>query len=170
LEVAKSKGSPFSETVNNRLDETSLDSARTGRAGGVPLSASDSAVLRAIARSDGSSLDSQIDLIHDSSSPNPTRSKSQAISKAADDSRIKPTGPRETHQPINQVLPPDRIHPLTSNPRQRKPHRDSPQQRTIPPMHQRALRKRTLGLQAMHLMSRKMQMNRIRQCPAFGLV
>jgi serine/threonine-protein kinase len=109
LEVVKSKGSPFSETVNNRLDETSLDSARTGRAGGVPLSASDSAVLRAIARSDGSSLDSQIDLIHDSSSPNPTRSKSQAISKAADDSRIRPTGPsplvKSGNSPANQSNP-----------------------------------------------------------------
>jgi serine/threonine-protein kinase len=109
LEVVKSKGSPFSETANNRLDETSLDSARTGRAGGVPLSASDSAVLRAIARSDGSSLDSQIDLIHDSSSPNPTRSKSQAISKAADDSRIRPTGPsplvKSGNSPANQSNP-----------------------------------------------------------------
>lgn len=115
LEVAKSKGSPFSETVNNRLDETSLDSARTSRAGGVPLSASDSAVLRAIARSDGSSLDSQIDLIHDSSSPNPTRSKSQAISKAADDSRIKPTGPsplvKSGNSPANNSNPSSRSNP-----------------------------------------------------------
>lgn len=93
LEVAKSKGSPFSETVNNRLDDTSLQTTRTSRAGGVPLSASDSAVLRAIARSDGSSLDSQIDLIHDSNSPNSPRSKAQAISKASEDSRIKPSGP-----------------------------------------------------------------------------
>jgi serine/threonine protein kinase len=93
LEDAKSKGSPFSETTNNRLDETSMDTLRTSRAGGVPLSASDSAVLRAIARSDGSSIDSQIDLMHDSNSPNPPKSKSQAISKAADDSRIKPSGP-----------------------------------------------------------------------------
>lgn len=93
LEDAKSKGSPFSETTNNRLDETSMDTLKTSRAGGVPLSASDSAVLRAIARSDGSSIDSQIDLMHDSNSPNPPKSKSQAISKAADDSRIKPSGP-----------------------------------------------------------------------------
>lgn len=93
LEDAKSKGSPFSETTSNRLDETSMDTLRTSRAGAVPLSASDSAVLRAIARSDGSSIDSQIDLMHDSSSPNPTKSKSQAISKAADDSRVKPSGP-----------------------------------------------------------------------------
>ena len=48
----------------------------------VKLSTSDSGVLRAIAKSDGSLIDSQIDLMHDTSSPNPSKSKSQAIARA----------------------------------------------------------------------------------------
>ena len=48
----------------------------------VSLSTSDSGVLRAIAKSDGSMVDSRIDLVHDTSIPNAKKSKSQAIAKA----------------------------------------------------------------------------------------
>ncbi len=65
------------ETVSNRNDGT-MD----GKSSIVKLSASDSGVLQAIAKGDGSSLDSNIDLIHDTSAPNPNKSKSQAIARA----------------------------------------------------------------------------------------
>ena len=87
LEDAKSKGNYHSETVNNQLDDTKIESTkRTGQLG-MALSSSDSGVLRAIVKSDSSAIDSQIDLIHDSSQPNKPKSRSQAIQEASDRSR-----------------------------------------------------------------------------------
>lgn len=83
--LAGKKSLSNADTVSNRGSKTlgvkSQDNAM------VQLSASDSGVLRAIARSDASSIDSKIDLIHDTNAPNTKRSKSQAIEKA--------TGPLE---------------------------------------------------------------------------
>ncbi|MFM8573333.1 MAG: protein kinase domain-containing protein [Pirellula sp.] len=87
LEDAKTKGNYLSETVNNRLDDTKIESSRRPGQLGMALSSSDSGVLRAIVKSDASSVDSQIDLIHDSSQPNKPKSKSQAIQSASDRSQ-----------------------------------------------------------------------------------
>jgi hypothetical protein len=67
----------------------------------VSLSSSDSGVLRAIAKGDGSSVDSHIDLVHDSNQPNSKRSKAQAIAKATDDSKTGPGGSSPLHKPMD---------------------------------------------------------------------
>jgi eukaryotic-like serine/threonine-protein kinase len=69
------------DTVTNRASGTLSGRPPLGSAI-VSLSASDSGVLRAIAKGDPSTIDSKIDLEHDSSAPTPTKSKSQAIAKA----------------------------------------------------------------------------------------
>ena len=69
------------DTVTNRGSGTIGGKMNLGSAV-VSLSASDSGVLRAIAKSDASSIDSKIDLVRDSSKPNAQKSKSQAIAKA----------------------------------------------------------------------------------------
>ncbi len=66
------------DTVANRGNSTKVAIGSSV----VSLSASDSGVLRAIAKSEGSSVDSKIDLVHDSNKPNAQKSKSQAIAKA----------------------------------------------------------------------------------------
>jgi len=66
------------DTVANRGNSTKVALGSSV----VSLSASDSGVLRAIAKSEGSSIDSKIDLVHDSNKPNAKKSKSQAIAKA----------------------------------------------------------------------------------------
>lgn len=70
------------DTVTNRGSGTIGGKMKLGSAI-VSLSASDSGVLRAIAKSDASSIDSKIDLVRDSSKPNAQKSKSQAIAKAS---------------------------------------------------------------------------------------
>lgn len=69
------------DTVTNRGSGTIGGKVNLGSAV-VSLSASDSGVLRAIAKSDASSIDSKIDLVQDTSKPNAQKSKSQAIAKA----------------------------------------------------------------------------------------
>jgi serine/threonine protein kinase len=69
------------DTVTNRGSGTIGGKMNLGSAV-VSLSASDSGVLRAIAKSDASSIDSKIDLVRDTSKPNAQKSKSQAIAKA----------------------------------------------------------------------------------------
>jgi serine/threonine-protein kinase len=99
LEVAKSKRSHQSETVNNQLDDTDIETTRRSGQAGVALSSSDSGVLRAIVKSDVSTVDSQIDLMHDSSQPNKPRSKSQAIQNASDRAHTSPSGSSPLVQP-----------------------------------------------------------------------
>ncbi len=84
LEDAKNKGNYHSETVNNQLDDTKIENTKRSGQLGMALSSSDSGVLRAIVKSDSSAVDSQIDLIHDSSQPNKPRSRSQAIQEASE--------------------------------------------------------------------------------------
>lgn len=84
LEDAKSKGQYLSETVNNRFDDTKIGTAKKVGGAGMALSTSDSGVLRAIVKSDVSSIDSRIDLVHDSNQPNKPKSRSQAIQDASD--------------------------------------------------------------------------------------
>ena len=84
LEDAKSKGNYLSETVNNQLEDTKIESTKRSGQAGMALSSSDSGVLRAIVKSDSSAVDSQIDLIHDSSQPNKPKSRSQAIQEASE--------------------------------------------------------------------------------------
>ena len=69
------------DTVANRGSGTMGGKMNLGSAV-VSLSASDSGVLRAIAKSDASSIDSKIDLVRDTTKPNAQKSKSQAIAKA----------------------------------------------------------------------------------------
>lgn len=69
------------DTVTNRGSGTIGGKMNLGSAV-VSLSASDSGVLRAIAKSDASSIDSKIDLVRDTSKPNAQKSKSHAIAKA----------------------------------------------------------------------------------------
>ena len=65
------------DTVTNRSDKSKVAGSSI-----VSLSASDSGVLRDIAKSEASTVDSKIDLVHDSNAPNAKKSKSQAIAKA----------------------------------------------------------------------------------------
>ena len=66
------------DTVTNRGNSTKVAQGSSV----VILSTSDSGVLRAIVKSDSSAIDSKIDLVHDTNSPNAKKSKSQAIAKA----------------------------------------------------------------------------------------
>jgi serine/threonine-protein kinase len=102
LEGAKSKDIYSSETVNNQLDDTKIESNRKSAQAGQVLSSSDSGVLRAIVKSDASSVDSRIDLIHDSSQPNQTKSKSQAIQQASGKSHPSSSDPSPLTQPIER--------------------------------------------------------------------
>ncbi|MEI6524868.1 MAG: serine/threonine-protein kinase [Planctomycetota bacterium] len=101
LEDAKTKGQYLSETVNNQLDETTIESTRRPGQAGMALSSSDSGVLRAIVKSDASSVDSQIDLIHDSSQPNTPKSRSQVIQNASDKSHPSSSGSSPLIRPVN---------------------------------------------------------------------
>ncbi len=100
LEVSKSMSSATTETVNNRGAKT-MGGKEGSPSGIVSLSSSDSGVLRAIAKGDGSSVDSHIDLVHDSNQPNSKRSKAQAIAKATDDSKTGPGGSSPLHKPMD---------------------------------------------------------------------
>lgn len=102
LEGAKSKDIYSSETVNNQLDDTKIESNRKSAQAGQVLSSSDSGVLRAIVKSEASSIDSRIDLIHDSSQPNQTKSKSQAIQQASGKSHPSSSDPSPLTQPIER--------------------------------------------------------------------
>ncbi|MFN9418199.1 MAG: hypothetical protein ACK578_12010, partial [Pirellula sp.] len=61
-------------------------------------STSDSGVLRAIAKSDASTIDSNIDLVHDTNAPNRSKSKSQAIARA--DSPLNSKKPGGSSSPL----------------------------------------------------------------------
>ena len=77
------------DTVTNRSEKSKVAGSSV-----VILSASDSGVLRAIAKSDASTVDSKIDLEQDSNAPNAKKSKSQAIAKATSPiSTPQKTGP-----------------------------------------------------------------------------
>ncbi len=87
-------------SVMDLLDEKTKKSkhdidtvSNKGNSSVVILSASDSGVLRAIARSEASTIDSKIDLVHDTNAPNAKKSKSNAIAKA--------TSPISTPQKAN---------------------------------------------------------------------
>jgi serine/threonine-protein kinase len=99
LEVSKSMSSATTETVNNRGAKT-MGGKEGSPSGIVSLSSSDSGVLRAIAKGDGSSVDSHIDLVHDSNQPNAKRSKAQAIAKATDDSKGSLSGSSPLLKPM----------------------------------------------------------------------
>ena len=98
-DAAKSSFS-VADVLNNKLtshkDIDTVSNHREGTIGGkseiVKLSTSDSGVLRAIAKSDASSIDSNIDLIHDTNAPNRSKSKSQAIARAESPLNSKKAG------------------------------------------------------------------------------
>ncbi len=84
-----------SKVKNNNLSVADLLDERTkkskhdidtvsnkGNSSVVMLSSSDSGVLRAIAKGEASTVDSKIDLVHDTNAPNAKKSKSNAIAKA----------------------------------------------------------------------------------------
>jgi serine/threonine-protein kinase len=100
LEETKSRSNAMTETVNNRSAKTMDGNAEVG-SGVMKLSASDSGVLRAIAKSDGSSVDSHIDLVQDSNQPNPKRSKANAIATATGDSAVSRSGASPLVKPID---------------------------------------------------------------------
>jgi len=91
------------ETVTNGGNRTKVAQESSV----VSLSASDSGVLRAIVRGDASTIDSKIDLEHDSNSPNAKRSKSQAISKAtsplSSPQKASPSGSSPLSKPIEKA-------------------------------------------------------------------
>ncbi|XZE19497.1 serine/threonine protein kinase [Pirellulaceae bacterium SH449] len=108
----KTKFSRDVDTVNNRGDGTM--GGRTGRSSGiVKLSTSDSGVLRAIARSEASSIDSKIDLVHDSNSPNVSKSKSQAIARA-ESPLNRSSGAGKSDSPLNKPFQGDTSKPKPS--------------------------------------------------------
>jgi serine/threonine-protein kinase len=76
----------LSDKLTAQRDVDTVSNHREGTMGGksaiVKLSTSDSGVLRAIAKSDASTIDSNIDLVHDTNAPNRSKSKSQAIARA----------------------------------------------------------------------------------------
>jgi hypothetical protein len=78
LDEGKRKSKHDVDTVTNRGNSTKVVAGSSV----VSLSASDSGVLRAIAKSEASTIDSKIDLVHDTNAPNAKKSKSQAIAKA----------------------------------------------------------------------------------------
>ena len=78
LDEGKRKSKHDVDTVTNRGNSTKVVVGSSV----VSLSASDSGVLRAIAKSEASTIDSKIDLVHDTNAPNTKKSKSQAIAKA----------------------------------------------------------------------------------------
>ena len=68
---------------NTKKSKHDVDTvSNKGNSSVVMLSASDSGVLRAIAKSEASTVDSKIDLVHDNNAPNASKSKSNAIAKA----------------------------------------------------------------------------------------
>jgi serine/threonine-protein kinase len=85
LAESKTKSNSQIDTVSNRSGKTIGSKEALGSAI-ISLSNSDSGVLRSIAASDASSVDSQIDLVNDSSLPNAKKSKTQAIAKATSSS------------------------------------------------------------------------------------
>lgn len=87
------------DTVTNRGSGTIGGKVPLGSAI-VSLSTSDSGVLRAIARSDGSTIDSKIDLVHDSNAPNPRKSKSHAIAKATPSLTTVPNSQPSNSSPL----------------------------------------------------------------------
>ena len=92
-----SKAKANNLSVTDLLDEKTKKSksdidtvSNKGNSSVVMLSASDSGVLRAIAKSEASTVDSKIDLVHDSNSPNASKSKSNAIAKATSPMSSRP--------------------------------------------------------------------------------
>jgi serine/threonine-protein kinase len=102
----KRKSNQNIDTVTNRGNKTQGGKVGLGSSV-VSLSASDSGVLRAIAKSDASTIDSKIDLVHDSSLPNAKKSKSQAIAKAnspiSGSTNAQPAGKSPLVKPIEKA-------------------------------------------------------------------
>jgi serine/threonine-protein kinase len=92
----------LSNKLTSQRDVDTVSNHREGTMGGksaiVKLSTSDSGVLRAIAKSDASTIDSNIDLIHDTNAPNRSKSKSQAIARA--DSPLNSKKPGGSSSPL----------------------------------------------------------------------
>jgi serine/threonine-protein kinase len=113
------------DTVANRGNSTKVAIGSSV----VSLSASDSGVLRAIAKSEGSSIDSNIDLVHDSNKPNAQKSKSQAIAKATSPISNTPKGnaggsspllkPIENGKTAGQPAKQVEARPSKANPKQK---------------------------------------------------
>lgn len=101
LELSKSTSSSTAETVSNRGAKTMGGKETPPQV--VSLSSSDSGVLRVLAQGEGSSVDSNIDLVHDSTEPSIKRPKAQAIAKATDDSKVSPSGSFPLHKPMDQA-------------------------------------------------------------------
>jgi len=102
-------------SVSDLLDEVTKKSkhdidtvSNKGNSSVVILSASDSGVLRAIAKSEASTIDSKIDLVHDTNSPNARKSKSNAIAKA--------TSPISTPQKSNASGSSPLLKPIGKSP------------------------------------------------------
>jgi eukaryotic-like serine/threonine-protein kinase len=93
------------DTVTNRGNGT-IGGGKSSSNAAMKLSSSDSGVLRAIAKGDASSIDSKIDLVHDSNKPNPKKSKSEAIAKA--NSSMPGTAGSQSTSSINKPLNPSR--------------------------------------------------------------
>jgi len=105
LEAMKALSSPTTETASSRSAKT-MGGKQGSKNGIISLSTSDSGVLRSIAKGEGSSVDSHIDLVRDSSHPNPKRSKAQAIAKATGESHVSPSGSSPLLKPLEATNKP----------------------------------------------------------------
>ena len=85
-------------------------------AGIVSLSTSDSGILRSLAQGEGSSVDSNIDLVHDSNQPSIKQPKAKAIAKATDDSHSR----SGSSSPLLKPMSPSVKKPGDSSPESKK--------------------------------------------------
>jgi serine/threonine-protein kinase len=120
----KSKSQSNIDTVTNRGSGTMGGKVPLGSAI-VSLSTSDSGVLRAIAKGEGSTVDSKIDLVHDNNAPNARKSKSQAIAKA--DTSLSSTNKSKSSSPSPLVKPLDRTKAPSAPSLPTRPQKQTPQ-------------------------------------------
>jgi len=114
----KNKSQHSIDTVTNRGSGTIGGKVGLGSSI-VSLSASDSGVLRAIAKGEGSTVDSKIDLVHDTNAPNASKSKSQAIAKAT--SPISDSYQGQSQSPLVKPLEKPKPSPLPIRPANKTP-------------------------------------------------
>jgi serine/threonine protein kinase len=114
LEAAKSRSNANEETASNRGAKTMSGDEKP--AGIVSLSTSDSGILRSLAQGEGSSVDSNIDLVHDSNQPSIKQPKAKAIAKATDDSHSR----SGSSSPLLKPMSPSVKKPGDSSPESKK--------------------------------------------------
>jgi hypothetical protein len=126
LDEGKKKSKHDVDTVANRGDSTKVATGSSV----VSLSASDSGVLRAIAKSDASTVDSKIDLVHDSNKPNAKKSKSQAIAKATSPISNLPSNKAGSSSPLLKPIEKGKTAPQPANQSNARPTKSMAKQKS----------------------------------------